>query len=301
MRMPARLAALAAGFVCAACPLTDTIRDARIESATWTEPADPVRIIDSIYFVGTRGLGVYLISTSDGLILLNGAVGKAAQLVDSSIASIGHRADRIRLILSNHAHFDHVGTHAHFKNLTRGTDGRPRAKVLATSQDADLLESGGRKDFQYGTLRPFRFDRVDVDSIVRDGDTVRLGGVSLVARHTPGHTKGGTTWIMTANEAGRQYTVVFPEGTSINPGYRLVRSPSYDGIARDYQRSFRILDSLAPDIWLAAHTSFFNFERKRDSAAVLGARAWADSAGFRAFVRSARARFDSIVDHERRQ
>ena len=97
----------------------------------------------------------------------------------------------------------------------------------------------------------------------RDGDTIKLGDVALTARLTPGHTKGATTWITNVVEDGKIYRVVFPDGTGVNPGYRVAKNPSYPGISDDYPRTFYILESLKPDIWLAPHLETFDFEGKR--------------------------------------
>jgi metallo-beta-lactamase class B len=86
--------------------------------------------------------------------------------------------------------------------------------------------------------------------VLKDGDTVTLGGVSMTAHATPGHTRGCTTWVTTAEEGGRSHFVVFADGTGINPGTRFVKNPSYPGIAEDYRHTFSVLESLHPDIYL---------------------------------------------------
>jgi metallo-beta-lactamase class B len=227
--------------------------------------------------VGTRGLAAYLITTPEGHILLGGAMPKSAALLEQSIRALGFRPEDIRILLTFHAHIDHAGTHAHFKKLSG-------AQVAMMEGDVDVLERGGKSDFLYGSDPAFHFPAVKVDRVLHDGDTVALGGVVLTARHTPGHTRGATTWTTTVTEAGKAYVVVFPDGTTINPGYRLARHPSYPGIAADYRRSVALHASLRPDIWLAAHTSFFGFEGKRMRARKEGAQAWVDPRGYREWV-----------------
>jgi heat shock protein HslJ len=122
--------------------------------------------------------------------------------------------------------------------------------------------------------------------------------VSLTAHHTGGHTKGGTTWSMHVAEGGKTYFVVFPDGTSVNPGYRLARHPSYPGIADDYRRSFHVHEMLRPDIWLHAHTNFFDFEKKREQAAKEGVQAWIDPEGYRRWVVSRRNTFEQAIENE---
>ena len=92
-----------------------------------------------------------------------------------------------------------------------------------------------------------------MDTVFRDEDEIKLGDITITALLTPGHTKGSTTYVMNVVEDGKTYTVVFPDGTSVNPGYRVARNPSYKGIEDDFRRTFRTLEGLKPDIWLAPH------------------------------------------------
>jgi metallo-beta-lactamase class B len=257
----------------------------------WTEPAEPVKVVGPIHFVGTRGLGIWLITTSEGHILLNTGMPGSGPMIEASIHKLGFKPEDIKLMLTCHAHIDHVGGHAYVKNISG-------AKVVMLDKEVDLLQSGGKTDFNYGNVPEFAFVPVEVDRIIRDGDTVRLGDVTLKAIHTPGHTRGSTTWVTTVTDRGKSYSVVFPDGTSVNPGYRVANDPSYPGIGDDYRRTFRILAALKPDIWLAPHTEVFNFEAKRVRATKLGARAWVDPVGYRKWVVSRRAKFEATVKKE---
>jgi metallo-beta-lactamase class B len=120
--------------------------------------------------------------------------------------------------------------------------------------------------------------------VLKDGDVVELGGVRLTARLTPGHTRGTTSWTTSVEDGGRGYSVVFAGSTSVNPGTRLVRNPSYPGIADDYRRSFRLLESLAPDVFLGAHVGFFDMDAKRARAPTAGVQAWVDPEGWKRLV-----------------
>jgi metallo-beta-lactamase class B len=129
--------------------------------------------------------------------------------------------------------------------------------------EVDLLQSGGSTDFNYGSIAEFQFQPVKVDRVIHDGEKVTLGDVTLTAHKTAGHTRGTTTWVTSITDSGRTYTVVFADGTSVNPGYRLVKNPSYPGIADDYRRTFHTLAALSPYIWLTPHTEPFAFDAKR--------------------------------------
>jgi len=258
---------------------------------SWSEPTEPFHIAGPIYYVGTRGLSVFLITTSDGLILLGGAVLGTAPLIEASIRKLGFKPENIRILLLNHAHFDHVGTIADFKKLTG-------AKVEVMEADVELLNSGGTADYLFAKDTKLHFPPVTTDKVLRDGDTVSLGGVSLTAHATPGHTPGCTTWATTAAEGGRSYVVVFADGAGINPGTHFVKNPSYPGIADDYRRTFAVLESLHPDIYLAYHAGSFDLEGKQARATTEGVQVWVDPQGYRNYVAGGKAKFDEEVAKE---
>jgi metallo-beta-lactamase class B len=258
----------------------------------WVEPTEPLRIVGPIHYVGTRELGAYLITTPEGHMLLDGAVPSSAPLIEASIRALGFKPEEIRLLLITHAHFDHVGTLAHFKKLSG-------AAVAVMAPDVELLASGGKTDYLFAKQPKFHFEPVTADRVLKDGDTVSLGGVQLTGRLTPGHTRGCTTWTTTIEEGGRSYDVVFPGSTSVNPGTRFVHGPSYPGVVDDYRRAISVLESLQPDIFLAAHASFFDFAGKRARAATEGVKAFVDPEGYRRRIAAQRAAFEAIVEKEK--
>jgi metallo-beta-lactamase class B len=257
----------------------------------WNEPADPVHIVGPIWFVGTRGLASWLITTPEGHILLNTTMPSGAPLIAESIRKAGFRVEDVRILLAGHAHSDHAGGHSYIQKLSQ-------ARVVAIAEEVPLLESGGKTDFHYGAYPEFYYDPVKVDQVIRDGETIQLADVALTAMLNRGHTKGATTYLTRVVDHGKVYTVVFPNGTSINPGYRLVREPSYPGIADDFRRSLHLLEMLRPDIWLDAHTDVFGFEEKRARAAREGVVAWVDPEGYRKWLLDARAKLEATIDRE---
>jgi metallo-beta-lactamase class B len=134
--------------------------------------------------------------------------------------------------------------------------------------------------------------------VLRDGDTVRLGDILLTAYHTPGHTRGATTWIANLVVDGRPFVVAFPDGGGFNPGYRLAKNPIYHGINADYRRTLHFLEMLKPDIWLAQHNEYYDLEGKRKRALIEGVNTWIDPEGYRRFVVGKRRAFEDQVDLE---
>jgi metallo-beta-lactamase class B len=119
--------------------------------------------------------------------------------------------------------------------------------------DVELLKSGGSTDYLFAKDAKLHFPPVTTDRVLNDGDKVSLGDVTRTAHATPGHTPGCTTWVTTVAEGGHSYVVVFADGVGINPGTHFVKNPSYPGIADDYRRTFSVLESLHPDIFLSYH------------------------------------------------
>jgi metallo-beta-lactamase class B len=219
----------------------------------WNKPIEPFRIAGNIYYVGTNFLASYLFVTPEGSILLNSGYEESVPLIRASIEKLGFRFRDVKYLLSSQAHNDHSAGNFLVKELTG-------ARVLVMKGDDDIVANGGKGDFRFDgeiSWKPCKVDRV-----FHDGDTVTLGGTTLVARHTPGHTKGCTTWTTIVEDGGKRLNVVIVGGTGINPGVKLVNNPKYPNIVEDYTRTWRILRSLPCDIFLGAHGSYFDMDDK---------------------------------------
>jgi metallo-beta-lactamase class B len=258
----------------------------------WDEPTEPVKIVGPLYFVGTHGLGAFLITTSEGHILMNTGMPTSGRMIADSIRKLGFRPADIKVIVISHAHTDHAGDVAYMKQLSG-------AQFAVMEPDVPSMEDGGKSDFHYGNdVKVMGFPPAKVDRVLRDGDTVRLGDVSLTAYNTPGHTRGSTTWVTTLVDQGKAYMVVAPDGAGFNPGYRLAKSPSYTGINDDYRRTHHKLEMLTPDIWIAQHNEYYDLEGKRRRAQTEGVNAWVDPEGYRRFVSGKKRAFEEQVDLE---
>jgi len=256
----------------------------------WNKPVDPFRIIGNIYYVGTNELGAYLVKTPEGAILVDGGLPESAPLIAHSIEAIGVPLSGVKILLTTQAHFDHVGSLAELAQKTGG-------RVMVMAGDAELVEKGGHGDYLFGDT--MAFPPAKVGEVLHDGSTITLGGTTLVAHLTPGHTKGCTTWTTTVREDGLTYAVVFPGSGSVNPGTRLVKNPSYPGIRADYEKTFRVLAAMHPDVFLGAHAGFFGLDDKRAAlAAGKTPNPFIDPAGFQALVKRQSERFHEAVVHE---
>jgi metallo-beta-lactamase class B len=244
----------------------------------WRAPVPPRHIVANIHYVGTIGVSSFLITTPAGHILLDTTFDDTVPLIQKSVEQLGFKMADIKIILSSHAHIDHVGGHARMQKITG-------AKIVASAADAKLIETGGDADFLQWPKESILYPRAHVDRIVADGEKVTLGGVSLTAHLTPGHTRGATTWTMEVSEGGRSHHVVFFSSATINAGTRLVGNPSYPRIAEDLAATFEKLKAMRCDIFLAPHGGQFSMAEKFARAEKEGTpNAFVDPEGFRQTV-----------------
>jgi metallo-beta-lactamase class B len=219
----------------------------------WTAPFEPFRLIGNIYYVGTDGIAVYVIKTSDGLILMDTAVPQVTGMIKDNIAKLGFKVADIKYILNSHAHFDHTGGFAELKKETG-------AQLIAGERDKPLLEGGYYPGDEKDT--DISFTPVKVDRAVKEGDKVTLGDTTLIAHDTPGHTPGCTSWEMTAKEGDKDRDVLFfCSGTvALN---RLVGEPTYPGIVDDYRATFAKAKAMKIDVLLGPHPEVYGMQAKR--------------------------------------
>ena len=245
--------------------------------ADWTERVKPFQVMGNIYYVGTKDLSSFLITSQAGHILIDTGVMENAAAVAESIRALGFTVKDVRIILTTQAHYDHVGSHARLKQESG-------ARVLVAAGDAPLVEGGGRGDYLFGPEH--YFPPAKVDGIVKDGELVKVGPIALTAHLTPGHTKGATTWTMTVKDAaGRDHQAVFLGSTSVNPGTRLIDNPKYPAIEADYRHAFEVEKALPCEVFLAAHASVFDAESKAAAAAAgKGDAAFVDPQGCRGAI-----------------
>jgi metallo-beta-lactamase class B len=246
-------------------------------SEDWTEASEPFKIAGNLYYVGSKGLANYLITTPKGHILINSDLEENVPLIRASVEKLGFKFTDIKILVISHAHWDHDAASDTIKRLTG-------ARYMVMDADVSVVESGGKTDFQYGSDPITLYKPTKVDRVLHDGDEIKLGGTVLVAHLTPGHTKGCTTWTMKVREAGKTYDVVIVGSPNVNPGYRLVNNASYPQIAEDYEKMFRVLKALPCDIFLGAHGNYFGLETKYPRLKQEGFSVFIDPEGYMKYV-----------------
>lgn len=247
---------------------------------------EPFRIVGNIYYVGSSDVTSYLIVTPKGNILLDTGMIEMLPQVRSSIEKLGFKLSDIKFILNSHAHFDHAGGIAEMRRLTG-------ARFIASEQDTPLLERGGKGDPNFGDKFPY--EATTPDETFRNGKSVSLGGTTLTANITPGHTKGCTTWTTTVRDTGRDLNVIFVCSVS-SPGYQLVNNRDYPDIVADYRRSFAWFNSAKVDVFLGSHAGFFDLaDKMKLLKAGSKTNPFIDPQGYKQFIADSEKGFDDKI------
>ena len=240
-----------------------------------TAPVTPFRIIGGIYYVGMADISSFLIATPNGHVLLDSTYEHTVPVVQKGIESLGFELRDIRIILNSHAHSDHLGGHKRMKDLTG-------ARVVMSEPDAAVLADGGRSDFQNAENKQL-YPALKSDRVIQDGEEVRLGGVTLVAHLTPGHTKGCTTWTTVVEESGQEYDVVFACGLPSRG--QATPNAKYPGMREDTRKAFATARGVQADVFLAQHGRAFRFlEKMKRHQEGATPNPFIDPQGFRAYA-----------------
>jgi metallo-beta-lactamase class B len=247
-----------------------------------TTPFPPHKVIGNIYYVGTRSLAVFLIVTPAGNILINSTYERNVPAIQKSVEELGFKFSDVKILLGSHAHGDHQEGDALVKQLTG-------AQVMAMAEDVPALQAmkpGGKEH--------------PIDRVLHDGESVALGGTTLVAHLTPGHTRGCTTWTLKAQEGGRSYDVVIIGSFGTNPGFRLVNNKDVPGIADEFARAFRVARSLPCDVPLGSHPGMYNLGEKYAKLGKGGPNPFIDPAGYKLEVDIDEAMFLAVLAEQQK-
>ena len=266
---------------------------------SWTTPRSPFRVADNLYYVGSQGLASYLVVTPKGNILINANLPSSPTQIRASVEKLGFHWSQTKILLNSQAHSDHMGGAAQVVRETH-------AKNMVMDGDVSVVETGARTDFLSPSPNILTYAPVHVDRILHDGDTISLGGVTLTAHKTAGHTRGCTTWTMRSHlpgePVGTMRNIVIVGGVGFWSEYHFVATPghpvSYPGIADDFQHTFSALLALPCDVFLGAHGGYFDMLAKLKRYPQAGPRVFIDPAGYREFVTDAQQTFRKSLSNQ---
>jgi metallo-beta-lactamase class B len=224
-------------------------------------PDEPFHIAGNLYYVGNAGITSFLITGTEGHVLIDGGYPESASAIMSSIAKLGFDIADVKILLNSHAHADHAGG-------LRALQEASGAALWISEGDADVIAAGGANDptlvpQEYlGFLGLGKFPAPRIDHRFEDGEVIRLGPIELTAHITAGHTPGCTTWSFPVRAGDRELLAVNVCSLTLVPFVSLIEPETYPGIRSDYERSFSNLRNLPADIFLGSHSSWFNMEQK---------------------------------------
>ena len=251
----------------------------------WNTPTEPFKMIGNVYYVGTDGLASYLITSPQGHILVDTVMPEATSQIKANIEKLGFKVTDIKYLVNTHAHIDHTGGLAEMKQASG-------AQMIAGEADKPLLEGGYYPGAQEDAA--LAFPPVKVDRTVREGDTVSVGGVTLTARETPGHSPGCTSWEFAVKDGDATRSVlIFCSGTvALN---RLVTNPTYSGIVTDYRKTFARAKDMKVDVLLAPHPEMYGMAEKRAKLADGGTNPFVNPGEFKNHVETLEKAFEDAL------
>ena len=283
---------LAAAFSLTAVSVkAQKVQEPKITNEEWNKPYKPFRIAGNLYYVGTYDLACYLITTTEGNILINTGLAASDTLIKNNIETLGFEFTDTKILLTTQAHYDHMGAMAAIKEMTG-------AKMMVDDKDAAVLKDGGSSDYALGgngsTYQP-----VTPDRLLHNGDTITLGNMQLVMLHHPGHTKGSSSFTTTLREAGRDYSVLIANMGSINPGVNVAFMPAFKEITQAYLGTLERQKQLRPDVWLSSHAPQFNLYQKRNPGDAYDPNRFVDPDGYGAKIQFYEKLFRAALDKDR--
>ncbi len=224
------------------------------ESAAKNQPVAPFRIAGDLYYVGASDVASYLVVTPKGMILLDGGFAETAPQIEQNIATLGFKLADVKILLNGHAHPDHAGGLAQLKRDSG-------AAFYAMDREVQPLEHEGQGTFYRGDRK--LFESIHVDRVLHDGDTVSLGGVTLTAHRTAGHTPGCTSWSFRVMDgATPRDALILCQLTPLSGDPTMRADPNYTSIQADYEKTFALLKTLPCELFLSEHGSVFDLQGK---------------------------------------
>ncbi len=284
LKLTRRSVLVSIGSTAAAALILPVASIADVDS-DWTTVVPPFRIAANLYYIGSRDLASFLITTPQGHILINSNLVTSPPQIRASVRKLGFHWRDVKILLISHAHYDHCAGSAQIKHETG-------AKYMVMDADVPDVESGGKKNFAFGHQEGILlYPTAKVDRILHDGDQVQLGDTTLIAHKTAGHTKGCTTWTMALTDKDQHYNVVIVGSPNVLSSYNLIHDPKYPQMAADFERQFLTLKTLPCDIFLGAHGGYYDMLAKYERLKAGDTHAFVDPGGYQTFVAEAEQTF----------
>jgi metallo-beta-lactamase class B len=261
------------------------VQEPAVTNAEWSKPYQPFRIAGNLYYVGTYDLACYLITTTQGNILINTGLAASADQIRNNIEHVGFAFADTKILLTTQAHYDHLGAMAAIKKSTG-------AQLMVDEKDAGTVSDGGSSDYAFGG-NGSTFEPVKPDRLLHDGDTIHLANMKLVMLHHPGHTKGSCSFLFTVKDDQQSYRVLIANLPTIVTEKPFAAVTTYPGIAADYAYTFKAMKYISFDIWLASHAGQFKMHDKHHPGDGYNPAAFKDQPGYDAALSDLQKKYEA--------
>jgi metallo-beta-lactamase class B len=266
------------------------VNEPKATNPDWSKPYPSFRIAGNLYYVGTYDLACYLITTTQGNILINTGLAASAEQIKNNIETLGFKFRDTKILLTTQVHYDHVGAMAAIKKMTG-------AQMMVDKEDAPVLADGGSSDYVFGGKGSL-FQPIKPDRLLHNGDTIQLGNTQLVMLHHPGHTKGSCSFLFSVNDDQRSYRLLIANMPTIVTDKRFADVTTYPEISKDYAYTLGAMKNIRFDIWLASHASQFNLHDKHKPSDAYNPAAFIDQQGYDAALSGLQKQYDEKMQKE---
>ncbi len=246
----------------------------------WNDPFPPHKVMANMYYVGTKELASFLITTPEGHILINSNYEASVPVIQAGVAELGFNFSDIKILISGHAHPDHIEGDALVKELTG-------AEVVVGSLEVPDVQA-----FKHPAGKTLPIDR-----IVEEGDTVTLGGTTLTAHVLPGHTKGCLAWTLQLEENGETYDTLIE--CSLNGQFLpYVNNTAYPNIVEDMRSTYQKARTLPAEVWVSSHGQFYGLNDKYEQLQAGGPNPFIDPEGYQEHVDEFEGTFEAALERQ---
>lgn len=249
-----------------------TVTEPKNNPKEWSEKTEPFRIAGNLYYVGTYDLASYLIVTEKGNILINTGLANSLPIIKQNIKALGFNYKAIKILLLTQAHFDHLGAMADIKRETG-------AKLYVDVKDANEVKTGGKSDYELGKYG-VTFKPINPDRLLTDKEQIKLGTTIITMLHHPGHTKGSCSFLLNTKDKNSNYKVLIANFPSIIVDRKFAEIKDYPNIAKDYAETFKAMQNIDFNLWVASHASQFELHQKRKAGAAYNPKAFMNKAEY---------------------
>lgn len=261
------------------------VKEPKTFSEDWSKPYPPFKIVGNLFYVGTYDLACYLITTTQGHLLINTGLASSESLIEKNVKKLGFHFSDIKILLTTQAHYDHLGAMASIKRKTN-------AKMMVDEKDAPVLADGGRSDYFFGGEVSV-FEPLSADRLLKDRETISLGEMQLVMLHHPGHTKGSCSFLFSIKDEQRSYQVLIANMPTIIVDKKLNEVTEYPEMSADYSYTLSAMKNISFDIWLASHASQFKLHSKHKPENAYNPDAFVDKQGYEEALYELQKDFDA--------